>query len=254
MKQACFEIGSIKCSNHSVADLIADIMQMLRNKLDCPRTINCINAHIFNCAWENNKLKEILRRSRVVAMDGMSIVWASRLFSKRIIERCNMTDAFRTFMFTTSFPKTKAVLIGCTQEIAEKASDTINKNCSHAQVIASLSGYMDFKYYRTYFKKCQLVDFVFIGMGTPKSEKLSRVISRVMPTAIVWHIGGGTIMFLAGQLVEAPEWMKKLGLQWLHRLILEPKRMWRRYLIGNMLFVFRCIYCLLVKKKYLPVH
>jgi N-acetylglucosaminyldiphosphoundecaprenol N-acetyl-beta-D-mannosaminyltransferase len=60
----------------------------------------------------------------------------------------------------------------------------------------------------------------------------------VRPEAIAWHIGGGTIMFLAGKLKEAPVWMRRSGLQWLHRLAIEPRRMWRRYLLGNVQFAW----------------
>ena len=85
------------------------------------------------------------------------------------------------------------------------------------------------------------VDFVFVGMGTPRSETVLDSLAELAPNAILWHIGGGTIGFYAGTIKEAPIWMRKSGLQWLHRLILEPKRMWKRYILGNCEFVFYSI-------------
>jgi N-acetylglucosaminyldiphosphoundecaprenol N-acetyl-beta-D-mannosaminyltransferase len=78
-------------------------------------------------------------------------------------------------------------------------------------------------------------------MGTPKSERVLHLASKLCPKAIIWHIGGGTVRFYAGTLKEAPAWMRRSGLQWMHRLALEPRRMWKRYVLGNPLFVWRIL-------------
>jgi N-acetylglucosaminyldiphosphoundecaprenol N-acetyl-beta-D-mannosaminyltransferase len=242
-----FMFGPVKCSTHSIADLLMEIRFLLVDSSAYPRSINCLNAHILNAAWQNDALARTLNRSRIVAADGMSIVWAALLFRMRIRERCNMTEAFRVFMKDRSFPPKKAILIGGSDRVATLASAEINRLCSHTTVIDSLSGYLCQSEYEQYLQHCEPVDFILLGLGTPKSEFLSEIASAAMPQAIVWHIGGGTLLFLSGDLSEAPAWMRHSGLQWLHRLMLEPARMWQRYLVGNTLFVFRCFYWLIKK-------
>lgn len=233
--------GPVKCSTHGIADLLDEIKALLADHALQPRTINCINAHIFNLAWTDAALAFAINESRIVTADGMSIVWASRLFGARLKERCNATEAFRAFMLDRSFPPSRAVLVGGTAEVAAVAAKAICDTCHHIEIVESISGYLSDEWYESYFLNLGPVDFVFLGMGTPKTERLSHVIAKVRPEAIVWHIGGGTILFLSGRLPEAPVWMRRSGLQWLHRLLLEPRRMWQRYLIGNFFFMFRCI-------------
>jgi len=233
--------GPLKCSTHRIPDLLAEIRELLTDQSVRPRTINCLNAHIFNLAWKDAELTRAINHSRIVTADGMSIVWASHLFGGRLEERCNVTEAFRAFMHDPIFPRTRAVVVGGTEDIAALAADAINRTCSHMQVIEAVSGYWSGERYRSHFQQLGEVDFILLGLGTPKSEKLSQFIAEVRPEAIVWHIGGGTLLFLAGCLQEAPAWMRRSGLQWAHRLLLEPRRMWQRYLIGNFLFISRCI-------------
>ena len=109
MPSSSFMLGPIKCSTVSVPDLLNEIHELLVNRSESPRTINCVNAHIFNLAWEDRDLSEYLNRSRIVTADGMSIVWAARFLGLPIKERCNMTEAFRGFLQDISFPDTTAV-------------------------------------------------------------------------------------------------------------------------------------------------
>jgi N-acetylglucosaminyldiphosphoundecaprenol N-acetyl-beta-D-mannosaminyltransferase len=238
-----FMFGPVKCSTYGKQEFLAVVKELLTSPMDTPRTINCLNAHIFNLAWRDKRLTDTLNKSRIVTADGMSIVWASILFKKRLKERCNMTEVFRDFMRDSSFPQSRAVLIGGDIEVAKESADKINRLCSHIKVIDSMSGYLLEDAYKSYFQQCEQLDFVFLGLGTPKSEYLSELISVIQPQAIVWHIGGGTILFLADRLPEAPKWMRRAALQWLHRLLIEPKRMWRRYLLGNFSFVWRVLRC-----------
>ena len=93
------------------------------------------------------------------------------------------------------------------------------------------------------------VDLILIGMGSPKSERVATIAAEECPRAVVWHIGGGTIRFLAGTVREAPTLMRRMGLQWLHRLLVEPRRMWRRYLVGNWVFLFSVFTARLSRKR-----
>jgi N-acetylglucosaminyldiphosphoundecaprenol N-acetyl-beta-D-mannosaminyltransferase len=233
--------GGVKCSMVTRADLLRNLLVLLADKAIQPRTINCLNAHICNLAFNNPELSAAINRSCIVAADGMSVVWAARFFGYRLKERCNMTEAFRLFLADRAFPESTAIVIGCTQDEAERAADNIRESSAHCAVSEAFSGFLEIDAYTPHLQKHQDIDFVFTGMGSPKSEVFGQRAAELCPRSIIWHIGGGTIKFLAGTDTEAPEWMRRRGLQWVHRLLLDPRRMWKRYLIGNVLFVSRTI-------------
>ena len=85
------------------------------------------------------------------------------------------------------------------------------------------------------------IDFILLGLSTPRTQRIARIASKQRPDCIVLGIGAGTFKITAGTLKEAPSWMCRSGLQWLYRLLMDPRALWRRYLVGNVLFVLRII-------------
>ena len=89
------------------------------------------------------------------------------------------------------------------------------------------------------------VDVLIVGMGVPKQELWITAIKDKLETAKLCVAGGAIIDFIAGNVTRAPKWMRVMQIEWLYRLFLEPKRLWRRYLIGNIKFlyyvIFKCI-------------
>lgn len=160
-----------------------------------------------------------------------------------------MTDSFRAYLADGGMTPATAILIGGNDEDAARAAETIQHDGPHLQVTEILSGYLSIDDYAQRVAASPPTDFILLGMGTPKSEQVAARLREIRPQSIIWHIGGGTVMFFAGSLVEAPVWMRKTGFQWLHRLLIEPKRMWRRYIIGNPLFVWRILKSALFQRK-----
>ena len=236
-----FKLGITNCSTHTISQLLDEVQTLLSDKSLQPRTLLCVNAHIFNMAWSDRALLRALNVARLVAADGMSIVWASRLFDARVPERCNMTEAFRAFLQSDIMPANVGVLVGMTDEELKLASNNIEVMSSHCRIINTISGFLHESQYYDMLEMHKDVDFIFLGMGTPKSEKISKIASAACPQAIVWHIGGGTIRIIAGTMREAPLFMRRMGLQWLHRLSRDPVTYWRRYLVGNPLFLYRLL-------------
>jgi len=171
----------------------------------------------------------------------MSIVWASHLFGIRIPERCNFTEAFRVFLEASHFPNNVGIFVGMTEEEALLATKKIEKNSTHCQIIRTVSGFLNDVDYKRIFRMTKDIDFIFLGMGTPKTERIAKIASLMCPRAIVWGIGGGTMRIYAGTMREAPVFWRRTGLQWFHRFCSAPFALWRRYLFGIPLFVFRIL-------------
>ena len=231
--------GNIKCSSHSIQQQLDEILALLKDRSLQPRLILTMNAHIFNMAYSDEKLRSIMNSARMVTADGMAIVWASRLFDEKIESRCNATEAFRAFLAEESMPENRGLLIGCTNVEVEKARKNIHNASGHCAIIEAVDGFRDNESYARLLGKHQDIDFIFLGMGTPKTEIIGYLASSLCPNAIVWGIGGGTIKIYSDTTKEAPSIFRRTGFQWLYRLMLDPKRLWRRYLIGNPLFLLR---------------
>lgn len=236
-----FELAGVSCSTHGIEDFLGEIAQLLRDESLTPRTLLCVNAHIHNLASRNERLRKILKQARVVTADGMAVVWAARLAGHRIPARCNMTEAYHAFLRSKGLPPSRAILIGCSEEEAAKATHRANNTSSHCKIVNSLSGYLNAEDYIDAVRKADSPNLVLLGMGTPKTEEIANELSLEFPRLIVWGIGGGTIRIEAGTMQEAPSWWRRCGLQWLHRLLSEPRKLWGRYLLGNPLFAARVL-------------
>ena len=197
----------------------------------------CINAHIFNLALYDKKLQNDLNAARIIAADGKSIILALRILGYLVPERCNMTEAFRAFLSSNQFKTNTAVLIGNSENVVKKASENINEYSKHCHIIRSISGLLTDGDYEKIFNTLDNPDFILIGMGTPRTERLSVLAQRNVPQAIIWGIGGGTIKIFSGVMTEAPFILRRLGMQWLFRLFNDPVTLWKRYLVGNLLFI-----------------
>lgn len=241
MAAANVQLGSILCSTHSIGELIDEVRTLLNDKTLRPRSILCVNAHIYNLAWEDPRLRSYLNDARVCAADGMGIVMAARLAGAKITQRCNMTEAFRAFLQAPGMPMTRCVLLGVTGNEVKCAANAIESMSSHCEILDAVSGYLDDAEYKRILAGRPDADLILVGMGTPKTERICALAGTVCPEAVVWGIGGGTLRILAGTMREAPLLMRRTGLQWLHRLCTEPAATWRRYLFGNPLFLARVL-------------
>jgi exopolysaccharide biosynthesis WecB/TagA/CpsF family protein len=236
-----FSLGIIKCSLHSIPQFLNELDVLLTERADSNKTILCVNAHIYNVAARDAELRRRLNLARICAADGISIVWAARAFGIPLRQRCNMTEAFRAFLNQNHGPQVEAMLIGCTPTEASAASATINALSTRCRVSLACSGFLSTDEYRSLFATRPDTPLVLVGMGTPRSEVLAEIAAEICTQAVVWHVGAGTIRILAGTMREAPAAWRRFGIQWLHRLLSDPIRLWYRYLIGNPLFASRIL-------------
>jgi N-acetylglucosaminyldiphosphoundecaprenol N-acetyl-beta-D-mannosaminyltransferase len=234
MNKEKIKIGEMHVSPHTIPQAVEEINVLLANPGTQPRTLHFLNAHVYVLASKNPELKKLLEAARLLVADGMAIVWCSTL-----TERCNMTELFRAYLESTKETRT-CVLLGGNGDELRLATGKLNEG-GKIRVMAGLDGYQNPATYQALMEQNRTVDFVLLGMGTPKSEQIAALAALACPNAIIWHIGGGTIQFLAGTIIEAPVWMRRAGLQWLFRLCMEPKRMWRRYIIGLPLFFWKIL-------------
>lgn len=212
--------------------------------------INTINAHSYNVSRTDAYFREALQQSDVLIPDGISVVLAMKWLSGQKLTKIAGADLFFYEMNRLQQNGGKVFFLGSSQATLDKIKARAAKEFPGVQVYTYSPPYKPAFSDEDNAGMLAAVnavqpDVLFVGMTAPKQEKWAY---QHYAQLQVGHIGciGAVFDFYAGTVKRAPGWMIKLGLEWLYRLVKEPQRMWRRYLIGNTKFVYY-----VVKEKYL---
>lgn len=202
-----------------------------------------VNADCLNKAWKDDAYRKLLRDNPVVFPDGSGIMLAAKLLGKSLRENLNGTDMLPKLCKLAVAGSYKIFLLGAASGVAEKMRDNLVKRFPGLQICGVHHGFFDWD-----SEADALVqeinqsgaDILLVAFGAPLQERfISRFGSRI--EAAVQMGVGGLFDFYSGRIPRAPLWMRRLGIEWIFRLIQEPGRMWRRYILGNPLFLYRVL-------------
>lgn len=214
-------------------------LSVLKNK----KTLICtINAYSYNLTKKDKLFKQALMNSDVLLPDGVSIVWASKLLMSKKINKIAGADLFFYEMQRLQEMKGTCLFLGSTNETLSKIKERANIDYPNVKVETYSPPYKTEFSIEDNLKMIQKVnsfnpDVLFVGMTAPKQEKWAYSNFEQLNVGHVCGIGA-VFDFYAGTIKRAPSYMINSGLEWLYRLLKEPKRMWKRYLLGNTIFVF----------------
>ena len=210
--------------------------------------INTINAHTYNTALKDSLFAEALVKGDVLIPDGASIVKACRWIKakSRPKERIAGWDLFAYEMDRLNKKGGKCFFMGSSEKVLSLVRERAAKEYPNIIVETYSPPYKpefseeDNKAIISAVNAAD-PDLLWIGMTAPKQEKWTY--SNWNELDIHCHVGniGAVFDFFAGTVKRAPVWWQEHSLEWLYRLIKEPKRMWRRYIIGNTLFVWNIL-------------
>ena len=207
--------------------------------------INTINAHSFNVAQDDELFAEALRNGDYLIPDGASIVKACRWLKAKSQpkERIAGWDLFQIEMERLNAQGGKCFFMGSSEKVLALIRQRAAKDYPNVVVETYSPPYKaDFsdEDNRKIISTINAAnpDLLWIGMTAPKQEKWTY--THWQELDIHCHVGtiGAVFDFYAGTARRAPKWWQEHSLEWLYRLAIEPKRMWRRYVIGNPLFLW----------------
>lgn len=217
--------------------------------------INTINAHSYNTARRDELFAEALTNGDVLIPDGVSIVKACRWIKAKSLpkERIAGWDLFEFEMNkleecgrTLRSPQRTVMFMGSSQKVLDLIVKRAAEVYPHLKVVTYSPPYkpeFSEEDNKAIIEAINAVDpdLLWIGMTAPKQEKWTY--SHWNELNIHCHVGtiGAVFDFFAGTVERAPMWWQRHGLEWLYRLLKEPKRMWRRYIIGNTLFLWNML-------------
>ncbi len=181
-------------------------------------------------------LRRAVLSADIILADGMSVVWASRILGQRLPERVAGIDLMHEMLRRGDDRGYRIYLLGATDEVIADLSAIIARDFPGIVVVGVRNGYF------TADEEQQVAsavsdarpDVLFVGTNSPKKELFLAQWSKKMNVSVC-HGVGGAFDVLSGKTKRAPERWQRLGLEWLYRVVQEPRRMWRRYLVTNVL-------------------
>jgi N-acetylglucosaminyldiphosphoundecaprenol N-acetyl-beta-D-mannosaminyltransferase len=204
------------------------------------------NIDICRQVMRDPVARELVSSSSLVVADGMPLIWATRLLGARLPERVTGASLIFTLSAAAAHNGKSVYLLGGEPGVPERAAAELSHRYPGllvAGVDAPPVGFDrqpgELTVVRGKLERAQ-PDIVFVGLGFPKQERIISAFAPGLPAT--WFIGcGAAIPFAAGAVPRAPERMQQFGLEWAYRLMNEPRRLFRRYLVDDLPFAVRLI-------------
>lgn len=203
------------------------------------RTRACYaNAHTTNLACKDAAFRALLAQSEVLYADGASLVWASRWSAARLPERMTAADYYRRFARRCAAEGLSIYLLGGKKGVAQTAAETLCREIPDLRIAGTEHGYFDAAQSAEIVDRVNraAADILLVGLGSPRQEQWLGEVRDSLETPVCWCVGA-LLDYIAGVERRAPAWMCRLGGEWLFRLLVDPLGKWRRYVLGNPMFV-----------------
>lgn len=218
-------------------EVVSIARQSIRSGSICMQA--SLNAGKVVAMRHDAALAHAIARADILTADGQSIVWAARLLGVPIPERVPGIDLMSRLLDLAAAENYSVYFLGSTDEVLSDLVATVSR--SHP--LLSISGYHN-GYYAEEDETAILEtirqahpDMLFVGMSSPRKELFMASHRANLGVPFIMGVGGA-FEVLAGHRKRAPVFVRRLGLEWLLRLLQEPRRLWRRYVIGNVVFAW----------------
>jgi N-acetylglucosaminyldiphosphoundecaprenol N-acetyl-beta-D-mannosaminyltransferase len=205
-------------------------------------SIVTVNADIARAALHNPDLGELIATGSLVVPDGMPLVWAARIAGEALPERVAGSSLLFSLSAAAAADGRSVYLLGGADGVPAKAAEALCARFPKIRIAGIDSPPFGFDEtgegirHTVAAVEFAAPDLVFVGLGFPRQERLIKLLQQASPEA--WYLAcGGGIAMAAGVLPRASPVLQRLGLEWAHRLVLEPRRLARRYLRDDLPFV-----------------
>ena len=219
-----------------------ETLQVINDTIDSGAQLHhvVINAAKMVAMQTDLKLRQSVNSCDLINADGQSVVWASRILGRPLKERVAGIDLMENLVELAYKKNYKIFFFGAKEEVVSRVVN--NYKIKYSKDI--IAGYRN-----GYFKKEDEVDIakqisdsgadiLFVAISSPTKENFLYDNKETL-RGVNFIMGvGGSFDVVSGLVKRAPLWMQKIGMEWFYRFVQEPKRMWKRYLIGNIKFIW----------------
>lgn len=199
-----------------------------------------VNPACLNIAYTDEAYRRVLQHAERVLPDGIGINIGCRLLNQSLLANVNGTDLFPRLCERAEQGGYSLFLLGGQPGVAALTATAMQQHYPKLMIAGVQDGYFSDQ------EEPQIIDAInhsgaavlLVGFGVPKQELwLARCRDRLQPTVCLGI--GGLFDYYSGRIPRAPVWLREIGMEWSWRLMQEPGRMWKRYIIGNPLFLYR---------------
>jgi N-acetylglucosaminyldiphosphoundecaprenol N-acetyl-beta-D-mannosaminyltransferase len=239
-KIRCARVPISACTPQAGVDQVLDLARQDRTQ---GADVHLCNAYTLALADGDAGYRGLLQQATLNLADGKSVAWMNKLTGivAEGADRVRGNDLFLDVVDQGQARGTRHYLLGSTPEVVAQLGDELQRRFPQAQIVGIESP--PFRPLSNEERAEQAdrirnsgADIVWVGLGTPKQDRAAVALAR--DAGVVAVAIGAAFDFIAGNKPEAPQWMQDSGLEWMHRFASEPRRLWKRYLIGNSRFVY----------------
>lgn len=206
-----------------------------------------LNASKIVDMQSDERLLQSVNEADIINADGQAVVWASKILKTPIKERVTGVDLMGELIALAAQKKYKVYLFGAKEEVVSKLVKEYEDLYGKDLIVGYRNGYFAKE------EETQIVEdivssgaqILFVAISSPIKEIFLHEHKKALEKVNFIMGVGGSFDVYAGVVKRAPKWMQSIGLEWFFRLLQEPKRMWKRYLVGNTKFIY-----LVIKEKF----
>lgn len=227
--------------NLSMEETLARVEEFIRSGRAHQHVV--VNVDKLVKASRDPALRRIVNACDLVSADGMPVVWASRLLGKPLKERVAGIDLFEALMRRAGERGWRVFLLGAQDEVVWTVAAIYRERYPGLQLAGWRDGYWQGEQEEARVARMvaeSRADLLFVAISSPKKEQFLGKYQAAMRVPFAMGVGG-TFDVVSGRVRRAPGWMQRAGLEWFWRFLQEPRRMFRRYFIDDMLFVWLLI-------------
>jgi N-acetylglucosaminyldiphosphoundecaprenol N-acetyl-beta-D-mannosaminyltransferase len=249
-------VGGLKTACLSRSELMSLMVEQCLAKRMTPslgaKLVFAVNGHTLSLAAKDDQFRACHDFADIIHADGQPIVFASKVLTNSPIpERSATTDFFHDAAIAARAHGLRFYLLGATEEVNARCAEVMTKLYPGLEIVGRRNGYFSADQEAEICEEINAsdADVVWVGMGIPLEQAFCvRNKHRIDAGWIV--TAGGCYNYVTGHYRRAPNWMQATGLEWLHRIWREPRRLFWRYAITNP----HALYLLLTRTASLPVH
>ena len=233
----------------TMEETLAEVRRILRERTG-PVQHSALNAAKVVKAQRDVLLRDSILRSGIINPDGQALVWAGRLLDVPLPERVAGIDLMQKLVALAEADGYGIFLLGATAEVLAATREKLLRRHPRLHVAGTHHGYFsrDEDVEVAKMVRSSGAQMLFVALPTPRKEYFLKDFGEFM--GVPFQMGvGGSFDVIAGKTPRAPVWMQRRGLEWLFRLLQEPGRMWKRYLVTNTRFLILVAAYWLQKKR-----
>lgn len=231
------EFLGLAFDNLTIREALDRIEDFIRKGI--PRKIFTPNVSLLISSRRDSFLRSVYRSCDMLTVDGMAIYYALRFLGTPVKASASASLLFYPLLTLAQQKGYGVYLLGAKKDVVRDAVERITREFPGIQIVGWHDGYFDINDASEVVEdiRCKQPDILLVGMSSPLKERFVETHLQTMNVPVSIGVGG-MLDIAAGRAQFAPDWVRKMCIEWLYRLVQEPKRLWKRYATTNPTFLW----------------